>query len=175
LAAQREPRRKKLRTREHVIADLSINHVERHILRCGFSVERVQHDYGTDLLMFTYSDTGEIENGHVQYQLKATERLDWHRDGETFPFRVEFADLKHWMYEPLPVILIVYEAARDRAFWLYLQRALDVQWRPDGLQERVTLHIPGRNRLNQSAVRRIRRFRDQILRQIEGAIRHDGP
>jgi hypothetical protein len=37
--------RGKTRTREHVLADLSINHVERQVLLCGFSVDRVQHDY----------------------------------------------------------------------------------------------------------------------------------
>jgi hypothetical protein len=36
--------RKKRRTREHVIADLSANHVERHALLCGYSVERHVHE-----------------------------------------------------------------------------------------------------------------------------------
>lgn len=54
---------KKKRVRQHIIADLSANHVERYILRCGFSVERVQHDYGIDLVLFTYNSDGEIEPG----------------------------------------------------------------------------------------------------------------
>ena len=53
--------RGKTRTREHVLADLSINHVERQVLLCGFSVDRVQHDYGYDLSMATYSQGGEYE------------------------------------------------------------------------------------------------------------------
>lgn len=40
------------RTREHIIADLSMNHVERLIFRCGYSAERIEHDYGTDLVIF---------------------------------------------------------------------------------------------------------------------------
>ena len=44
---------RKMRTRGHVLADLSINHVERQVLRCGFSADRVQHDYGYDLTMAT--------------------------------------------------------------------------------------------------------------------------
>ena len=32
---------KKRRTREHVIADLGINHVERQLLLCGHTAERV--------------------------------------------------------------------------------------------------------------------------------------
>ncbi len=62
---RQEPARKKRRTREHVIADLSANHVERHALLCGFSVERVTHDYGIDLWIATYNRAGEIENGQI--------------------------------------------------------------------------------------------------------------
>ena len=65
----------KLRTRAHVLADVSINYVERQVLLCGFSVDRVQHDYGYDLTMTTYQDTGEIEPGAVYIQVKATDRL----------------------------------------------------------------------------------------------------
>jgi hypothetical protein len=46
---------RKTRTREHVIADLSINHVERQLLLCGCSVERVYHDYGYDLTMTSFN------------------------------------------------------------------------------------------------------------------------
>ncbi len=66
---------RKRRTREHMIADLSANHVERYALRCGFTVERIVHDYGIDLTLSTYSASGEIENGLVYIQLKATDRL----------------------------------------------------------------------------------------------------
>ena len=41
---------KKRRTREHVIADMSINHIERQASLCGYAVERWVHDYGIDLI-----------------------------------------------------------------------------------------------------------------------------
>ena len=66
---------KKRRTRQHIIAELSVNYVERYALQCGFSVERVEHDYGIDLVLFTYDANGEIENGQVYLQLKATDNL----------------------------------------------------------------------------------------------------
>jgi hypothetical protein len=46
---------RKRRTREHVIADLRVNHVERLVLRCGWTVERTRYDYGLDLDMHTYN------------------------------------------------------------------------------------------------------------------------
>jgi hypothetical protein len=65
---------RKRRTREHVIADLSVNHVERFVLRCGWTTERTRHDYGLDLEMKTYNAAGETESEHVLLQLKATDR-----------------------------------------------------------------------------------------------------
>ena len=59
----------KRRTREHVIADLSVNHVERFVLLCGHTVERVLHDYGIDLLLYTYDGNGESENDTIYIQL----------------------------------------------------------------------------------------------------------
>ena len=58
---------KKRRTREHVIADLSANHVERQALLCGYAVERRAHDYGIDLVITTYDREGNVENGEILY------------------------------------------------------------------------------------------------------------
>ncbi len=67
MARKRQPDERKLRTREHIIADLSVNYLERHILLRGFAVNRMYTDYGVDLMMLTYTDQGEIENGHVLF------------------------------------------------------------------------------------------------------------
>jgi hypothetical protein len=49
VAKKKPPFQRKTRTREHVIADLAVNHVERQVLLCGFTLERIVHDYGLDL------------------------------------------------------------------------------------------------------------------------------
>ena len=41
--------RRKQRARSHIIADLSANHVEYFALECGFSIERIEADYGYDI------------------------------------------------------------------------------------------------------------------------------
>src|SRR5262245_45894381 len=112
---------RKRRTRAHVIADLSVNHVERHALLCGFVVERMVHDYGIDLELFTFNNKGEIEEGKLLLQLKASDALQIRRNQATFPFRIERSDLVLWLAQPMPVILIVYDASKDRAYWLYVQ------------------------------------------------------
>jgi hypothetical protein len=147
--------------------------VERHILRHGFSAERIVHDYGTDLLMFTYSDEGEIENGHVEFQLKATDRLKLSSDARTIAVRVASGDLKLWMWEPFPVILIVYDAQKERAFWLYVQNYANIQGITDDATETVTLRVPMNNRVNRSAIDHFRHCRDAVLAEVKGVIRHD--
>jgi hypothetical protein len=177
--------RKKRRTREHVLADLSVNHVEKFIFKCGYSCERVEHDYGTDLLMFTFDANGEIENGHVQIQVKATDHPHYHNDAQTIACPVEMAHVWCWEGEPCPVILVRYDATTDRGYWLYVQRELE---RPDNrisslLDEEIlivgdeqrnyaTFRIPLTNRLNRQAILRFRKFRDQVLEQVKGIIRH---
>ncbi len=156
---------RKRRTQQHVIADLSINHVERLVLRCRWTIERVRHDYGLDLIMRTYSDTGEIQSGSVWFQLKATEKLPKPRGNLTIPIRVEWRDLLSWLNEPMPVILIIYDAVEDKAYWLHVQeyfRGRDWAAR-SGLTTTVTLYLPIANVLDEAAVRLFARFRDECL------------
>src|SRR5438552_8139828 len=103
-----KPARKK-RTRGHIIADLSAHHVEGPILRCGFTAERVVHDYGVDLYMTTYTAQGEVENDVVLFQLKGTDRLLRTPNGSEVVFRLDRADLDWWLAETFPVILVVYD------------------------------------------------------------------
>ena len=88
---------RKRRTREHVIADLSVNYVERHALVCGFVVERVAHDYGIDLELFTFNRNGEIDEGKVLLQVKASDQLRGSRGQQMFPFRIDRRDLVLWL------------------------------------------------------------------------------
>ena len=68
------PLARKRRTREHVIADLSINHVERQALLAGYTVNEWLSDYGIDLVLSTYTEEGETESGIIFLQVKATDR-----------------------------------------------------------------------------------------------------
>jgi len=73
---------RKQRTREHVLADLSANHVEKFALHCGFAVERLSQDYGLDLAVFTFDEQGYRESGVIWMQLKATDHVKTTRDGK---------------------------------------------------------------------------------------------
>ena len=118
--AKKSPQPRKKRTREHIIADLSVNYLERQALLRGYSIERIAHDYGLDLFVHTYNDEGDVEPGRLLFQLKATDNPKRVRNGKAVAFRVEMADLRWWLHELMPVILTVRFSCteqRGRLFW----------------------------------------------------------
>lgn len=177
MARKRQSFEGKLRTREHILADLSVNHLERQILLRGFAVSRIEKDYGLDLIMHTFTDKGEVENGYVLFQVKATDDLKILQDGKAIALRVEVADVKWWLGENMPVILVLYDGKMDKAYWLYVQQFFEENKkalnRVSGDQDRLTLRIPLKNRLGQKAIETFRQFRDRLLAQIRGALEHE--
>ena len=165
----------KLQTREHVIADLGINHLERHILLCGHTPQRIQHDYGYDLLMITYSPRGEVQGGWAYFQVKATRRLPLLKDGKTISWAVSRRDLKLWLSETCPVILVIYHAPRDRAYWLDVQ---DYFLGPNSLAlfrpvDTLNVQISTSQVLDRRAIQKIARRKRQAHQQWHRRIQHD--
>lgn len=174
MASRQHARLRKRRTREHVIADLSANHVERHALGCGFSVERIRLDYGIDLIVHTYNRSGEIENGRILFQLKATDRLAVSADGSTFRCRLAVADLIYWLGEPMPVILVLYDARRDVAYWIHIQKYFEHEsaFELSKAGKQTTVSIPRANVLDRAAMRRLARQKNAILSILRGRSYH---
>jgi hypothetical protein len=155
---------RKRRTRGHIIADLAVHHLEGQVLRCGYTVEGIRHDYGLDLLIRTFDAEGRQENGDIRCQVKATANLPVLAGQAVIAWRVAAADLRHWLNEPTPVILVVYDAVTDTAFWLNVQDYFERRRTElGGIGATVTLHIPLAHLLNIDAVRGIARYRDDML------------
>jgi hypothetical protein len=157
-----------------VIADLSLNFTERQVLLCGYTLERVEHDYGLDRLLFTYDADGYDESGVVFVQVKATDALKLRSGGREIAFRVARMDAELWREETFPVILIVYDAQADVAYWLYVQAYFErlPAHRRELRGQTVTLYIPRTNVLDPQAVRRFRQFKKNVQAQGRGVIRH---
>lgn len=148
-------RRRKTRTREHVIADLGVNFVERQILLAGYAVDRVFMDYGLDLWITTFNDLGEVDNDQIGIQVKSTDRLALQTGSPTCSVRVETADVRHWMFESDLIMIVVYDAELDRAFWLDIQEYTNSS-EFDEESATQTLRLPLANQLELSAVRQWR-------------------
>jgi hypothetical protein len=148
---------RKVRTPEHVIADLSYNFLERKVLQRGHWLDAPRNDYGIDATMFHHNERGEVENGEVRFQLKATRRPKVSRNGVWIAQPVDARDLRYWYFEPYPVIVILYDAQRERAFWLHVQEYVDQH--PELMEseaQSLTVRIPTRNKLHLFTIDRLR-------------------
>ena len=147
-----------------MIADLSYNYLERKVLQRGHWLDAPRNDYGIDAVMFHHNRRGEVENGEVRFQLKATRRLTISRRRDWISQTVEIKDLRYWYFEPYPVIIIVYDAERSHAFWLHVQDYVDTT---PGLLESdsntIALRIPTRNKLNLRSVDYFRKLSLETL------------
>ena len=147
---------RKLRTREHIIADLSENQFEKVALLQGYSIERTAHDYGYDILMFTYNLQGEIENGYVSVQLKATDSFHSRliENGTKISFPVEKKDLGLWLKELNPVIIVMYDANNEVGYWLYIQAYFQniANFKIENIGFTKNIHIPLTSIVNKEAM-----------------------
>ncbi len=156
---------RKRRTREHIIADMSANHVERHALLCGYSVERILHDYGVDLLLYTYNPEGEIENEMVKIQLKATDTPAVRENGRTVALNVRTSDIDYWLGERLPVMLILYDALAQIAYWLHVQDYFQKlnAYDPAQNEKTVTVYFSSTDVVDMHTMREFARIKSEVL------------
>jgi Domain of unknown function (DUF4365) len=164
---------RKRRTRQHVIEDLSRNAVERQFLLRGHTLTEPKADYGTDFLVYTFDHEGFVEGGVILLQLKATDSPRRLVDG-TLAIAIEVKDFNAWMDEPMPVVLILFDAMNDVAFWQYIQAYFneDPERRPPTGNARVTVRFPKENILNPDAVEYITGKKRSIHAQIMKGVRH---
>jgi hypothetical protein len=174
MARRRSASERKRRTREHVLADLSANYVEKQALLCGFAVERVRLDYGIDLMVQTFNRRGEVENGWIPFQLKGTDRIKFVDGGSAVSCRIERADLRHWLKESQPVILTLYDARTDVAYWLFVKGYFEVLSGFDLARcgKRVTVSIPSSNVLDRGAMRNLARLKNELAARDREKILH---
>lgn len=175
LALSEEKRPAPRRTREHVIAALSVNYVERFFLDRGHTVDRPAEDYGFDLIVNTFDDEGYVETGDIRIQLKASDSPDYSEDGSFASIPVALAHYHFWVGQPMPVFLVLYDAGRIAAYWLYIQSyfAADPSRRPKAGADSITIRIPVANAFTPTTVDYARQRKNAIVDQARGIVHHD--
>jgi hypothetical protein len=160
---------RKKRTREHIIAALSENHFERIALLKGFSVERTAHDYGYDIFLFSYDTNGEMENGYISVQLKATDSLTLINGNSKVSFPVDKKDLNLWLKEFNPVILVIYDVSNNKAYWLYIQAYFQALngFSLANIGKSINVHIPLTNKIGKGAMTRFAKQKAILYKQIQ--------
>ena len=138
----------KQRTREHIIADLSVNHAERQFLIAGYTSGRVLSDYGYDMVINTFDDAGHLEPGLIFVQMKASDAPTYNQSGDFVTLRVDERDDIIWREEIYPVALIMYDAAKEAAYYVHYQTL--------PLNSRQSVRIPTTNRFDANAAKVLR-------------------
>jgi hypothetical protein len=162
--------RHKYRPREHIIADLSVNYFERCALLCGYAVERVLHDYGFDLVVWTYDNAGEIEPDPLLIQLKATDSPNWVADRTRIALRLERRDLNLWMEHFLPVFVVLFDAQADKAYWIHVQayfQNLGTEFDLSQIGKTYTIYFNPERILDVGAIQRFAEYKRQITSQLK--------
>ena len=155
---------RKQRTRQHIIEDLGINHVERQILYAGYTLYRYTHnDYGYDGIITTFSENGEVENTQIHIQLKSTDRMKYTADKQFFACDVSKRDLELWCFSDITVILVLYDAQKEIAYYMdvlefYKKDGIDL----DKIRKFVRLKIPVKDIWNPQAAIKLRHIKNQF-------------
>ena len=165
---------RKRRVRKHIISDLSANYAERFALLNGFSVEKFITDYGYDLSVHTYNADGEPEAGYIYIQLKATDRPKYLKNNLEIALTLSKKDIATWLNEILPVILILYDAENERAYWLYVQQRVKKlsNFNLNTISDNYNVRIPLANMLNAESFRSFQAFKTNILNLSSHANAH---
>jgi Domain of unknown function (DUF4365) len=111
---------RKQRTRQHIIEDLSFNHIEKQILLAGFTMNRNSNDYGIDGYIQTFLPTGEIYKKTIDFQLKSTDYIQYTEKRQALAFDLNIVDLEFWLSKDRQMLLILYDAQKDIAYYIDL-------------------------------------------------------
>src|SRR4051812_3753846 len=143
-----------------------MNYVERFVIDEGHTAQKREHDYGYDLHLITYDAQGYVEPGSIYLQLKAAETLK--ASGTAYVFDLDIRDYHLWQVEPMPVFLVLFDATRRRAYWLYVQRyfAEAPSRRPEKGAKTVRVRVPKDQAISRRAVRRMRVCKHEALAQL---------
>jgi hypothetical protein len=154
---------KKQRTRQHIIEDVGFNNVEKPILLAGCIIQRYYADYGYDGEIQTFDEDGYYETGYALFQLKSTDKPKFVEQKNAFAFDLSKRDLELWLYEKVPVLIILYDATTDTSYFIELQEyfnkhKLELQ----NISKFVRIYIPLTNVFDVAAVQFVRQLKNGL-------------
>lgn len=152
---------RKRRTRQHIIADLGVNFVEKQVLLAGYVLVREVYDYGNDCYIHTFNAVGETENGEIIVQVKSTDTIKVGEKG--FAFDLSVRDLESWLSNQTPTVLILYDARHDAAYFIELQEYFrEYQEALRNVRKFVRVFVPPTNLFNPKAVKFLRALKNRL-------------
>jgi hypothetical protein len=154
---------RKFRTRQHVIEDLGFNFIEKQVFLTGAIIQRYFHDYGYDGEIQTFDEKGLFETGYILFQLKSTDFPKLSKNEKSLLFDLSKRDLELWLFETVPVVLVLYCANWDKAYFIELtthfkKNRIELQ----KVIKFVRIQIPLSNTFDVKAVNFIRDLKNKL-------------
>lgn len=154
---------KKQRTRQHIIEDLGFNNVEKQVLLTGCIIQRYFADYGYDGEIHTFDEDGYYENGYALFQLKSTDKSKFVKQYNAFAFDLSKRDLELWLYEKVPVLIILYDSTTDTSYFIELQNYFKQHKKTlNDVNKFVRIYIPLTDVFNIEAVQLVRQLKNGL-------------
>jgi hypothetical protein len=102
------------------------------------------------------------------FQLKAAETLQ--PVGSDYVFDLDIRDYNVWLVEKMPVILVLFDASRRRAYWSDVQSYFheDATRRPKVGAKTVRLRIPKQQVVTRRAIARMRELKRHARGRLAG-------
>ena len=161
------------RTREHIIASQSHNYVEKFFIDKGHTVDRLT-DYGTDMMVNTFDKDGYAENGEIRIQLKASDSFRYSKSNSAILFEIAVRHYHLWTKEPMPVFLVLYDAKKIKAYWLYVKEYFATTGKkPSKNAKSIVVRVPVKNELTEQTIDYMRARKAAILDKMKGHIQHE--
>ena len=153
---------KKLRTRQHIIEDLGLNHIERQILLSGNVLRRFnENDYGYDAMIDTFNERGEAENLSFKIQLKSTDNIHLSLLKEGFSIDLSKRDLELWLLDSTKLLVVLYDAQEELAYFVDLQAYfLENVAVLKTIKKYFRINIPLTNRFVPQAIKQLVHFKN---------------
>jgi hypothetical protein len=109
-----------------------------------------------------------VEPGCVYFQLKATDSLALDAKGQFISQSLDIRDLRLWLREIFPVVLVVYDASLSVAYWMKVQDHFRENPPKPG-QKTSTVRIPVANILEEATIRELRTRKNVLIERIIGS------
>jgi len=90
--------------------------------------------------------------------------------GTDYVYDLDIRDYNLWVKEKMPVIFILFDASRRRAYWLAVQQYFkeSVALQPKKGAKTVRIRVPRRQTVNGRAVAKMRELKWQAIHQEKG-------
>jgi hypothetical protein len=106
--------------------------------------------------------------------LGSTINLRYSKNGDYVSFSIRRSDLESWLEELFPVMLVLYDPALDKAYWLYIQRHFESLPSFDlgSIGETYTVRLELGNVLAVDTIKQWASFKQSILFQLGKVVKH---